>query len=455
MAESGQSPAHGDTFLPPHTLSTGPAGRTRPELGKAPPMSLPETDGWDHLRDIEASDSALLQGKTIVLAISASVAAVEAHRLARALMRHGARVRVFLTPAARGLVSQTALEWSTGGPVVSELSSRCEHLEYFGQHGKGDLLLLAPATANTIGKIALGLDDNAVTTAATTALGHGVPILCCPGMHEPMLANPAVRENLRRLEQLGVELLAPQIEEGKAKMMGVPHIVARVLRALSGQPLKGKRVLLTGGPTREYLDPARCLTNPSSGLSACLLAEEAYRLGAQVRLVYGPGQARPAPWIEVVRVETARQMEQAVLEQLASPVDIALAVAAVADFQPTERRKEKIPTAEHESLSLTLQRTPKILDAMRAASPQTRLVAFKASSHTEDAAMAEQAAAYLTSGRADWVVANSVTLPGGGFESPTNRYLLCSQQGPPRVLGPASKRQLAEELWACLRNDGV
>ena len=408
-------------------------------------------NGWAHLRDIEGSDSSYLQGKAVVLAISASVAALESHRLARALIRHGARVQIFLTPSAVGMVSRTALEWATGAPVVSELSSRCEHLEFFGHRGRGDLLLLAPATANTIGKIANGLDDNAVTTIVTTALGSKVPVLCCPGMHEPMLANPAVLKNLETLQTLGVELLKPRICEGKAKMMEVPEIVARVLRCLGDRSLEGKHVLLTGGPTREFLDPARCLTNPSSGLSACLLAEEAYRRGARVTLVYGPGQATPAPWIETVHVESAQDMGEAVVEQLkTSTVDTALAVAAVADFRPTSVSAEKIPTAGNETLELHLTRTPKILDMIREFSPSTRLVAFKASSFTKSADLARQAQAYLDSGRADQVVANSVNVPGQGFEQPRNSYLLCSPQTAPQSLGPASKRELAVLLWDAL-----
>lgn len=408
-------------------------------------------DGWAHLRDIEGSDSAHLQGKTVVLAISASVAALESHRLARALMRHGGRVQIFLTPSAVAMVSRSALEWATGAPVISELSSRCEHLEFFGHRGRGDLLLLAPATANTIGKIANGLDDNAVTTSVTTALGSKVPVLCCPGMHEPMLANPAVLKNLETLQALGVELLAPKISEGKAKMMEVPEIVARVLRRLGDRSLEGKRVLLTGGPTREFLDPARCLTNPSSGLSACLLAEEAYRRGARVTLVYGPGQATPAPWIETIRVQSAQDMGEAVVKQLqASPVDIALAVAAVADFRPTLVSAEKVPTAANETLQLQLTRTPKVLDMIREISPTTRLVAFKASSFTESADLARQAQAYLDAGRADQVVANPVTVPGQGFEQPRNSYLLCSPQTAPQSLGPAGKRELAVLLWDAL-----
>lgn len=412
-------------------------------------------DDWSHLRDIEGSDSSHLRDKTVVLAISASVAALESHRLARALMRHGARVHIFLTPSAEEMVSRTALEWATGSPIVARLTSRCEHLEFFGHRGKADLLLLAPATANTIGKVAHGLDDNAVTTAVTTALGSGTPILCCPGMHEPMLANPAVAKNLQLCQELGIEVLAPRIAEGKAKMMEVSEIVARVLRRLSDRSLEGKRVLLTGGPTREFMDPARCLTNPSSGLSACLLAEEAYRRGAEVTLVYGPGSVNPAPWLDVVRVETAEQMGAAAVAQMrARPVDVALAVAAVADFRPTSLSSEKLPTADHPRLELLLERTPKVLDMMRAASPNTTMVAFKASHHTEDNRLAGQAKAYLDAGRADRVVANSVGAPGSGFDSSTNRYLLCSTGEPPVVLGPAAKDRLAVLLWDALLSKG-
>ena len=407
--------------------------------------------GWPHLRDIEGSWSDHLAGKTIVLAISGSVAAVESHRLARSLIRHGAQVRCVVTQAAQELVSTTSLEWATGFPVVTKLTGRCEHLEFFGESGYADLLLLAPATANTVGKLALGLDDNAVTTTATTALGSGAPVLCCPGMHEPMMASPAVGQNLRRLAELGVEILTPTVSEGKAKMMGVEEIVAHILRRLGPNDLSGKRVLLTGGPTREYLDPARCLTNPSSGHSACLLAAEAYRRGAEVVMVYGPGQATPAPWLDVRRVETGAQMTEAVDQALSEgEVHIALAVAAVADFMPTQRQPEKIATGSVERLELSLLPTPKILDRIRALSPKTKLVGFKASSHTEDEALEQQARTYLEAGRADVMVANSISTPGLGFEAAQNRYLVVASERPARSLGPADKERLAVNLWATL-----
>lgn len=409
-------------------------------------------EGWTHLRDIEGSLSAHLAGRTVVIGVCASVAALEVHRLARTLMRHGARVQFFLTPAACSLVSPTSLEWCSGASVVSELTGRCEHLEFFGQHGKAALLLIAPATANTVGKIAYGLDDNALTTAVTTALGSGIPVLCCPGMHEPMMANPAVARNLQSLRETGIEILEPTLSEGKAKMMDTAQIVARVLRRLGPNTLGGRRVLLTGGPTREYLDPARCLTNPSSGVSACLLADEAYRRGAEVTLVYGPGQASPPSWLEVLRVETGEQMGAAALSVLQGKpaADFILAVAAVADFQPIERAAEKLSTAGNDELSLKLRPTPKILGQMRSCSPATTLVAFKASSHTDRGPMVQEANVYLDTGKADWVVANSVVIPGLGFEAEQNRYLLCRAKGEPLSLGPAPKARLAVLLWDAL-----
>ena len=303
-------------------------------------------------------------------------------------------------------------------------------------------------TANTVGKLALGLDDNAVTTTALTALGSKVPVLCCPGMHEPMMASPAVAANLARLSDFGIELLMPNVSEGKAKMMGIEEIVSRVLRRLGPNDLLGQRVLITGGPTREYLDPARCFTNPSSGASACFLAEEAERRGAKAVLVYGPGQARPAPWLDVRSVETSEEMAKAVASVLQEePVSFALSVAAVADFTPVERAEQKIPTAGRQELTVKFVPTPKILDLIRAQSPQTRLVAFKASSQPSDDAMESEARGYLDAGRADWVVANPIASPGLGFESVKNRYLVVGSRAASKGFGPADKRVLATELW--------
>lgn len=409
--------------------------------------------GWSHLRDIEGSLSQNLAGRTIGVALSGSIAVLEIHRVVRTLMRAGAQVQCFLTAAAKELVSSTSLEWCSGYPTIETITGRCEHLEFFGKNGKADLLLLAPTTANTLAKVALGLDDNVVTTAATTALGSGIPILMAPGMHEPMLANPAVARNLERVVELGVEVLQPTIAEGKAKMMSAAEICARVERTLGPGDLAGQRILLSGGPTREYFDPARCLTNPSSGLSACLLAAEAYRRGADVSLVYGPGRIEPPPWLPCCRVETTTEMETALLEELsAAPTDLFLGVAAVCDFQAQDVAEHKIATVDG-ALELSLKPTPKLLASVRSHSPDTKVVAFKAASTAVDSELEGLAGPYLEKGRAEVVIANCITTPGQGFDSDHNRYLVCCDGRSPEPLGPAPKAKLANQLWNWLVNN--
>lgn len=404
---------------------------------------------WSHLQDILESDSTTLSGRLVVIGVSGSIACLESHRLARGLMRHGAQVQFFLTAAACELVSPTALGWCTGRPPVLELSAKCEHLEYFGVQGKADLLLLAPCTANTLAKVAMGIDDNAVTTCVTTALGMERPVLCAPGMHEPMMRNPAVLANMERVKSYGVEFLMPVLSEGKQKMMAVPEMIARVKRRLGPGDLSGRRVLITGGPTREFLDPARCLTNPSSGLTACLLAEEAYRRGAEVTLVYGPGKYEPASWIKVERVTSARQMESSCRRLLKeNDYDFCIACAAVSDFKPSVTEKQKRPTADG-GFQLALEVTPKILDVLRIEAPKAKIVAFKAASSTGDEELARAILPYLEARRADFVVGNSVSVPGQGFDSDSNRYLVAGS-GQLTVLGPAKKSVLAETLWTHL-----
>ncbi|MCA9794956.1 MAG: bifunctional phosphopantothenoylcysteine decarboxylase/phosphopantothenate--cysteine ligase CoaBC, partial [Candidatus Eremiobacteraeota bacterium] len=271
----------------------------------------------EHLQDILGSHGEGLAGRRIALGVSGSVAALETHRVARLLMRHGAQVHVVMSPSARELVSPTALHWATGNPVTTGLTGACEHLKLVGERGSCHAFLVAPATANTIGKMALGIDDSPLTTVAVTALGRGLPSLVAPGMHACMLDHPAVKANLARLEEMGVRVIAPERLEAKAKMASAEVILAEVGRMLGPASLAGKRVLMTGGPTREPLDPARYLTNPSSGRMACSLAAEAYRRGAEVHLVYGPGQTAPPPGIKVEKVERTAEMLEAVERALA------------------------------------------------------------------------------------------------------------------------------------------
>ncbi len=353
-------------------------------------------------------------------------------------MRHGAEVHAVLSQAAAELVSPVALEWATGNPVLTRFSGRAEHIELCGVGGSCDLLLVAPCTANTAGKIALGLDDTPVTTLATVALGSKLPVLVAPGMHEPMLDNPFVQFNLKRLASGGVKIVAPLVAEGKAKMASHELILEAVVRALQPQTLLGKRVLMTAGPTREPLDDVRVLTNPSSGRMGVELAREAQRRGADVTLVYGPGTAAPPP-VNVVPVMTAREMADAVREELENgPYDAFLGVAAVADYTPAQVYDGKRPTAEG-NLTLELVPTPKILDTV----PRTMLVVgFKAESQPDKLLPA----ARQRLEHADVIVANLVGHGGLGFETSDNEVWLVSRTGE-KHLERSDKGSLAAKIW--------
>lgn len=356
-------------------------------------------------------------------------------------MRHGAEVHAVLSSAAAELVSIQALEWATGNPVITRLTGRAEHIELCGKEGLCSLLLVAPCTANTAGKIALGLDDTPITTLATTAVGSRLPVLVAPGMHEPMLDNPFVQFNLKRLESAGIGLIAPMVTEGKAKMAANELILDAVLCALRPQTLVGKRVLLTAGPTREPLDDVRVLTNPSSGRMGVELAREARRRGAEVTLVYGPGTAAPPP-VNVVPVMTAREMADAVREELeGGRYDVFLGVAAVADYTPAEVYDGKRPTSEG-NLTLELVPTPKILDTVRSLQSDLLVVGFKAESQLDRLLPAARARL----AHADLIVANQVGHGGLGFETADNEVWLVSATGETH-LARQDKGRLAAAIW--------
>ena len=202
------------------------------------------------------------------------------------------------------------MEWATGNPVVRELTGKTEHVRLLGESPEqADLLLVAPCTANTISKIALGIDDTPVTTFASMAIGNGVPVLVCPAAHEPMYRNSAVMENIKRLKEMGVEVVEPRIEEGKAKIADRQTIVLAVLRLLAKKDLEGRSVLVSGGPSAEFIDPVRVITNLSSGKTGLDIATEAWRRGASVSYVYG-GSLAPPSSIRSRRIVTTEEMSR-------------------------------------------------------------------------------------------------------------------------------------------------
>ncbi len=400
--------------------------------------------------DISGSISNVLQGKRIVLAISGSVAALRAVDIARLLMRHGAEVYPVMSAAAAELIGPPLVEWATGHAPVLKISGAIEHVALCGNTStKADLLLIAPATANTVGKIACGIDDTTVTTFATTALGEGIPICLVPAMHEPMYRHQGVLDNLGKLEGMGIRVLAPEIAEGKAKIPSPESVVEEVLGILDQRPrpLAGERVLITAGRTVEYIDPVRLLTNNSSGKMGMALAQSCLNAGARVTVIYGKGTAAVPRGVEVVRVETSEDMRAAVHAALQQQrYRLMFAAAAVGDWRPKERAEKKISTHGTSSLTLELEPTPKIIDGIREAFPGITLVAFRALHALEEGELLENAFNRMRKADADFIAVNDVSKQGAGFESDTNEMFLIDREGGRIHIPMDSKRAVAARI---------
>jgi phosphopantothenoylcysteine decarboxylase/phosphopantothenate--cysteine ligase len=394
------------------------------------------------------SYSAALHGKRIALGVTGSVAAVKSVEVARALMRHGADVIAVMTPAAGQLVHANLLEWATGNPVVTALTGRIEHVELGGTGvGRADLVLIAPATANTIGKIANGIDDTPVTSLVSVALGAGIPVVIAPGMHEPMYVNPLVLGNVNRLRDLGVRFVEPRIEEGKAKVADPNDIVAAVLAALGRQDWRDRRVLVTAGPTYEHLDPVRVLTNPSSGKMGIAIAHAARQRGARVTLVCGPTSTFPPVDVDVRRVETTTEMLRTVQAQLrAQRHDVLVMAAAPADYAPRRPAGRKITTREHDEVTLALRATPKIVDTIKRGFPRVFVVGFKAEHRASRRELVARGRAFLQASGADLVVVNDVGRPGVGFGADENEGYVVDRHNQVRHISRAPKLTFAWRL---------
>lgn len=371
--------------------------------------------------DITGTVSDTLSGKTVVVAVTGSIAAVRTVDLIRDLIRRGAEVHCVMSAAAAQILHPYALEYASAHPVITEITGRVEHVLFCGVGGLADLLLVAPATANTIGKMACGIDDTPVTTFATTALGSGKPVAVVPAMHEAMYRHPAVLMNLESLREMGVVLIDPRIEEGKAKIADNARTVLEVERLLGPADLAGKRIVITSGSNAEAVDPIRILTNRASGKTGVALALEARRRGADVTLIHRFSQDIP---VRQVYAESAGQMLEAVMSEAARGCDALIGAAAVADYT-LDPAAEKIRSGQ--DLVLRLLPTRKIIKTVREAYPHLRIVGFKAETDLTDEELLDRAEQSLRGANLDLVVANDVAK--GGMGTDDNRVLIIDRQG--------------------------
>jgi phosphopantothenoylcysteine decarboxylase/phosphopantothenate--cysteine ligase len=341
-----------------------------------------------------------------------------------------------MTEAARHILHPDALHYATGNPVITELGGRVEHVEFCGLQGRANLLLIAPATANTIGKIACGIDDTAVTSFATTALGSGMPLMIVPAMHESMYRHPAVIENITKLKRWGVSIIDPKLEEGIAKIAANEEVVLEVERALGDKSLEKRRVIITSGSTAESLDPIRILTNRASGKTGRELALEAYRRGADVTLVHRDRLGLLG--IREIFAESAAEMTDTVLSELETGYDILISSAAIADYT-AEPSPEKIKSGGE--LVLRLKPTRKLIKECREKHPDLVIIGFKAETGVEKEELLKRAAATLEGSKLDLIAANDVTKGGMGTEDNVI-YLLGTENEKIRHIS-GSKRKLA------------
>ncbi len=400
-------------------------------------------------KDIKESLGTELRGKVIVLCITGSVAAVQCPEIARKLMRHGAEVYAVFSDAAQTIIHPYLMEWSTGNPVVTELTGKIEHVALAGNHSyKADLVLVAPATANTISKIAMAIDDTPVTSTVTTAFGAGVPIMIVPAMHASMYNHPILKENIQKLESIDVEFVGPRLEEGKAKIATPDEIIHSIIRKLGAkQDLAKVKVLVTAGPTIEYLDPVRILTNRSSGRMGVEIARAAWNRGADVTLVFGRGSVPPPDEVSVIHAETGQEMYDSVVSELKSKeYRVVIAAAAVADWTPKTPKREKVATRKTATLSIQLRPTKKIVDKVKEIRQETFLVLFKAEHGVSNDELIDRAYQRLQTANADLIVANDVGRPEVGFEALTNELFIIDKEKNVVHIQLTSKQEAAQRL---------
>ncbi len=397
-------------------------------------------------KEILGTFGAELKDKRVVLCITGSVAATRSSEIARQLMRRGAEVYTVMSYMAKKIIHPYLMEWATGNPVVTELTGEIEHVALAGEHhNKVDLVLIAPATANTISKIACGIDDTPVTSIVSTAFGSGIPIFIVPAMHESMYKHPILTENINRLQALGVEFIGPKIEERKAKIAETEEIVGAIVRRLTIKDLTGIKVMITAGPTIEYIDPVRLITNKSSGKMGVAVAREALSRGAKVTLIYGPGTAIVPREVNTIRVETTKEMYEAVISELKSVnYDIMIATAAASDWTPEKTYTYKVPTKE--LTGIKLKATPKIIDAVKKVSPNTFLVPFRAEHKLSNEDLIKSGYERLKGAKADLIAVNDVGRSGVGFGVDTNELFIVKKDQDVVHIPLAKKQEVARKL---------
>jgi phosphopantothenoylcysteine decarboxylase/phosphopantothenate--cysteine ligase len=386
----------------------------------------------------------MIKGKQIVVGITGGIAAYKVAELVRQFRRRDAAVDVIMTRNAQQFVTPLTFQTISGHPVFTDLFGHYQpEISHIALADKADILIIAPATANIIAKIASGLADDLLSTVvlATTA-----PLLIAPAMNTKMWENPITQDNVKKLKECGVTIVDPSTGElacgyeGKGRLAEIEDIVDKTLDILTTKDLQGERILITAGPTHEPIDPIRMLTNRSSGKMGYALAKASYKRGAKVMLVTGPTTLTPLDHIHTIHVTNAFEMDKAVSKHYKS-CSIVIKAAAVSDYRPKKSFREKMKKT-HKTLTLELERNPDILYKMGKNKGSRFLVGFAA----ETKNLISQAKSKLDRKNLDLIIVNHALQKDGGFGSDSNEVTIIDYEGKVETLPRLGKAELADKI---------
>lgn len=393
----------------------------------------------------------MLKGKTVVLGVTGSIAAYKIANLASMLVKLHADVNVIMTRNATNFINPITFETLTGNKCLIDTFDRNFqfNVEHVALAKRADIFMVAPASANVIGKIAHGIADDMLTT---TIMACKCPKLISPAMNTNMFENPILQDNLKILEKYGYELIQPASgylacgDTGAGKMPEPETLLQYILRTIAKEKdLAGKQILITAGPTQEKIDPVRYITNHSTGKMGYALVRAAMLRGARVTLVTGPVAIEPPMFVDVVPVTSAQHMADAVISR-APQMDIIIKAAAVADYRPVNPADEKIKKRDGEEASISLERTTDILKTL---GEQKKEGQFLCGFSMETENMLENSKAKLEKKNLDMIVANNLKVQGAGFGTDTNVVTLITKDTI-KELELMSKDQVADAILTAI-----
>ncbi len=383
---------------------------------------------------------------TVLVGVTGGIAAYKAAEIVRILVREGLAVHVVMTRNAQEFITPLTLQVLSGNPVWTETFHLTQEQEigHISLVDRSNLFLIAPATANVLGKVAAGVADDLLTTMVSAATK--IPVIFAPSMNVNMYQNPITQENIERLKRFGYLFIEPEEGELACGVQGVGRladpedIVEQVIGRLAPKDLTEERILVTAGPTEEAIDPVRFLTNPSSGKMGYAIARAAAQRGAKVTLISGPTSCTPPLDVALVRVRSAEEMRKAVMKAFPASTSVIMA-AAVSDFAPVSRAKQKVKKQDV-SLTVKLKTTPDILLELGQRKGHRVLIGFAA----ETQSLVENARAKLERKNLDLIVANDVSRKEIGFQSDSNQVKMIGKDGSISALPLLPKRVLAHRV---------